>query len=402
MSTNENYDIIVVGGGLGGSALAYGMAGSGAKVLVLESETQFRDRIRGEFLSPWGVAESRNLGIYQSLINGGAHPLAYFNVYRGPELVAARPLAETTHSGEQGLAYYHPQIQEALLEAAISNGAVVRRGARVTQVVGGPSPTVVADISGLEAKYFARLVVGADGRNSNLREWGGFTLRSEPNHNIVGGVLLDNCPAPEDHGHIWPNPFAGTVALIFPQGQGRVRAYVGYDQTVERRLSGDSDFAQFVDMAQKCGAPPEYYDGVKISGPLSTFHGAARWVEHPYRNGIALIGDAAYASDPSFGQGMSLTLRDARVLRDQLLNNSDWEQAANRYATEHDRYQAVAHTFELWETQISLTVGPEADAIRGPALAGWDQDPSRRPDVLFSGPDLVLDESIRKRYFGEE
>jgi len=46
-------------------------------------------------------------------------------------------------------------------------------------------------------------------------------------------------------------------------------------------------------------------------------------MNHPYRDGVALLGDAASTSDPTFGQGLSLALRDARVLRDQLLANSD-------------------------------------------------------------------------------
>ncbi len=49
------YDIITVGGGLGGSALAKVMAEHGARVLVLEREQQFKDRIRGELMLPWGV-----------------------------------------------------------------------------------------------------------------------------------------------------------------------------------------------------------------------------------------------------------------------------------------------------------------------------------------------------------
>src|SRR3989442_15175364 len=40
------YDIITVGGGLGGSTLAKVMAERGARVLVLERERQFRDRVR--------------------------------------------------------------------------------------------------------------------------------------------------------------------------------------------------------------------------------------------------------------------------------------------------------------------------------------------------------------------
>lgn len=55
---STTYDIITVGGGLGGAALAKAMAEHGARVLVLEAESRFRDRVRGESMLPWGVAEA--------------------------------------------------------------------------------------------------------------------------------------------------------------------------------------------------------------------------------------------------------------------------------------------------------------------------------------------------------
>jgi menaquinone-9 beta-reductase len=39
-------------------------------------------------------------------------------------------------------------------------------------------------------------------------------------------------------------------------------------------------------------------------GPLASFDGADTWVEHPFKDGLALIGDAGASSDPSFGQGL--------------------------------------------------------------------------------------------------
>ena len=63
----NGYDIVTVGGGLGGCALAKVMAEAGARVLVVERETQFRDRVRGEYIEQWGVAEARKLGIYEML-----------------------------------------------------------------------------------------------------------------------------------------------------------------------------------------------------------------------------------------------------------------------------------------------------------------------------------------------
>jgi len=46
------FDVVVVGGGLGGATLARSMALQGARVLVLERDYQFKDRLRGEFLAP--------------------------------------------------------------------------------------------------------------------------------------------------------------------------------------------------------------------------------------------------------------------------------------------------------------------------------------------------------------
>ena len=57
----EAYDVITVGGGLAGAALAKRLAENGMRVLVLEREVAFRDRVRGEQMHCWGVAEARTL-----------------------------------------------------------------------------------------------------------------------------------------------------------------------------------------------------------------------------------------------------------------------------------------------------------------------------------------------------
>ena len=66
-----SYDVITVGGGLGGSVPAFSLAREGLRVLVLERETEFKDRVRGEGLLPWGVNEARGLGVYILLMNRG-------------------------------------------------------------------------------------------------------------------------------------------------------------------------------------------------------------------------------------------------------------------------------------------------------------------------------------------
>jgi 2-polyprenyl-6-methoxyphenol hydroxylase-like FAD-dependent oxidoreductase len=125
-------------------------------------------------------------------------------------------------------------------------------------------------------------------------------------------------------------------------------------------------------------------------------------VDHPYKDGIALIGDAAASSDPSYGQGQSLTVRDTRVLRDQLLANDDWHKAGHAYAAEHDRYYAEVHKFTGWVYQLFYETGSEADDRRARGLPLLGEDPTRMPDAFFSGPEVPLDETARRRFFGED
>ena len=174
-----DYDIITVGGGLGGASLAKAMTERGYKVLVLEREKQFKDRVRGEFMSPWGVAEAKELGVYDTLLATGGHHPTVFDARIGPASTGDRDLAATTPQGVHALTMYHPALQDVLLNAAETAGATVRRRVKVTSVQPGREPTVsIASDRGTE-KVSARLVVGADGRQSSVRKWAGFEISYE-------------------------------------------------------------------------------------------------------------------------------------------------------------------------------------------------------------------------------
>ena len=144
----QTYDIITVGGGIAGSILARAMAEHGALVLVLESTTSFRDRVRGEAMGPWSTKEALDLGVYDTLMAAGANHLRYWNEYQGPEVMERRDLVATTTPKTPMLSIYHPELQEALITAVSDAGAEVRRGARVREINLGGAPTVKADLDG--------------------------------------------------------------------------------------------------------------------------------------------------------------------------------------------------------------------------------------------------------------
>jgi 2-polyprenyl-6-methoxyphenol hydroxylase-like FAD-dependent oxidoreductase len=115
----QRYDIVTVGGGVGGSALAKAMAERGARVLVVEREARFKDRVRGGALAPWGVAEAQALGLLEVLRDRCGHVLRYWNVHAGGNRVVSRDLFATTPQKTGWLAFYHPDMQEAVLEGVL-------------------------------------------------------------------------------------------------------------------------------------------------------------------------------------------------------------------------------------------------------------------------------------------
>src|SRR5246127_1790362 len=394
-----DYDLITVGGGMAASALAKSMAESGAKVVVLEQESRFRDRVRGEMVTPWGVAEIQALGIYELLCKECARTIPWVDMGMGGP---PREFATTTKQQLPGLGYSHPEMQEAILTAAERAGAEVRRGVTAKGVEPGAPAFVTASSGKNTEKISARLVVGADGRNSQTRKWAGFEVKKEAQPFFLSGVLLKGVATREDVAFIVFNPELGTVVTIFPQPHGRFRIYLGYPSTMNYRLQNSGDLKMlFSEFARTAPALAPFLSSAECIGPLASFEASDFWVKHPYREGVALIGDAAATSDPSYGQGMAISFRDARVLRDHLLASPDWDSAGHAYASEHDNYFAKCHTAGVWQRQVFQEQTPEARLRRQKAMPLIAQDPTRVPDYLFSGPDLPMDESVRARFFGE-
>lgn len=390
------YDIITVGGGIAASALAIAMAGRGAKVLVLERERQFKDRVRGEALMPWGVAEARELGIYRLLKKKCAHEVPQVEAGAG-----LRDLRATTLQGLPVLSFRHQVMQETLLAAAEDAGAEVRRGVCVRHVERGVKPTVVVDGHSHE-RVSGRLVIAADGRGSAVRKWIGFPICEQSNDYYMAGALLTNVHAPAKTFYALFNPEFGICTGLVPQGGGRFRAYFTYPKTAGYRLQGEAMLYLFIRESAKAYAPiADYFAKAKSIGPLASFDASDNWVEHPYRDGVALVGDAAATSDPTFGQGLSFALRGARVLRDELTKNSDWEAAGNRYAEQHLRSFRACHTVQGWFRTIFQDPSAEAAAVRTRIMPLIAEDPLRVPDHIYSGPDLPLNEEVRARFFGE-
>src|SRR3954453_9049352 len=65
-------EIVIVGGGIAGMSVASALARDGREVAVLEASIDYEDKVRGEEMCPWGVAEAKELGVHQALLDSAA------------------------------------------------------------------------------------------------------------------------------------------------------------------------------------------------------------------------------------------------------------------------------------------------------------------------------------------
>jgi 2-polyprenyl-6-methoxyphenol hydroxylase-like FAD-dependent oxidoreductase len=394
------YDAVIVGGGLGGSTLAKNLQEHGLRVLLLEREIRFKDRVRGEQMHPWGVSAAKSLGIYDDLLATCGNQTRWWTTWIGGQPVFNRDLQETTPHGVGSFNVYHPVMQETLLRMAETAGTEVWRGATVEAVLPGSPPQVLVRAGGSTKTLQARVVVGADGRNSQVRSWASLPVSRDPDRLVIAGLLCEGVPAPENATHHGVGGEGAT--LVAPLGQQRARVYFMYRKDGGARgLAGERRVGDFLSFCGTSGVPGEWCAVAKAAGPLAEFNGADHWVGHPARDGVVLIGDAAAATDPDWGTGLSLTLLDVLTLRDCLLSNSDWEVAIHQYAVGHDRYHKSLHDLTQAFAELLWTPGHEADARRNRVLPRLLTDPRGLPDLIGLGPESRMDDEAQRLLFGE-
>ena len=180
----SQFDLAIVGAGIGGSALAVVMARAGYRVLILEKTLEHRDVVRGEWIAPWGVIEANRLELTSLYMQNGAHRLDRHISYN--ELIDpddATPL-DMTAVPERPLCLGHPKTCNVLNDEAVSLGVDFRRGVSRLDVKPGSPPQLEFVHDGELVSVVPRLVVGADGRNGVVAKKIGCETIADPEHHL--------------------------------------------------------------------------------------------------------------------------------------------------------------------------------------------------------------------------
>lgn len=322
-------EVVVVGAGIAGGALAAALGRNGIPVLLLEKSLVHQDRVRGEFLVPWGVDEARKLGVIDVLLAAGGHYTPFSIPYGEgilPEAARARPfdLGQLLPDVPGAMTFGHPHLCQALDEAAQAAGASLLRAVTDLAVSIGVPPRIAFTVDGRRHELTPRLVVGADGRGSTVARHMGARSETAPQHHLLAGLLVDGVEA-------WPaEEFCiGTerdlLFYVFPQGEGRVRLYLGYSLDQRGRFSGAGNERKFLEAFRLSSLPEsEIFCAAQAAGPCRGYPNADTWIDSPAAPGIVLIGDAAGHNDPTIGQGLAIAFRDARLVLEALLGRRQW------------------------------------------------------------------------------
>ncbi len=393
------YDVVIVGGGIAGSSLAARLAREGVDVLVLEKSLEYADRVRGEAMLPWGVAETKRLGLYDALIQaGGRHTDTWLVYDEGLPEPTAMPVGYLLPDNAP-LNLGHPVACSALAAAAQTAGATYVRG--VSGVTLGPDRRTVAFGNGNPHEVTARLVVGADGRRSTVREQAGIQLHhQEPTH-MLTGLLVEPAGALPDEDLVAAE--GNLFFLSFMQSGNRTRVYAAPSVEQRARFTGRQGAAELL-AALRIGCLPfadALADGT-AAGPCATYPGDDTWTDEPFADGVVLVGDAAGYNNPLLGQGLSLAMRDVRIVSDLLLADEEWRTELFRpYGEERvERMRRVRVNANVMAA-IFCDYGPGAKERRVAANMRRASDPVLLQGLMsaFTGPESAPAEAFADDVF---
>src|ERR1043166_692886 len=151
-----------------------------------------------------GASQSFSVAVRSRIASSG--PLhrsltRWWTTWLGGNPVFNRDLHATPPYGVGSFNVYHPATQEALLALAEKAGVEIRRGINVESVIPGNPPSIRFQDQGKTTSLRARIIVGADGRNSHTRSSVGFLVNRDPDRLMIAGLLLEGVSAPEDATH---------------------------------------------------------------------------------------------------------------------------------------------------------------------------------------------------------
>ncbi|WP_435362086.1 FAD-dependent monooxygenase [Haloarchaeobius sp. DFWS5] len=317
-------DVVVVGAGPGGGVLADLLARSGVSVALLERGATFEREFRGFAFQPSAVRILDEMDLLDAVRDLSHEELDSLSVDAYGRHYDVTEFDGLPGEYDFGLLLEQPHLLEVLFDSAASHGTDCRLATTVVDLLGDESEVrgVVAHDRGANetVAYRARVVVGADGRYSTVRDAVGIDAGLFDSHLDVLWFKLNADVAHDSIATITEHGIVLGIRLGEQLQVGYVLERGGYD---DLKSAGIDDFR-----ARVAAIDPQLRVALERDltdfGDCSLLHIGPGLAPEWTRDGLVLLGDAAHVASPVGGQGNALAMQDAaalhgvlcRVLRD--------------------------------------------------------------------------------------
>lgn len=322
------YDLIVVGGGLAGAALAVALRKSRLRLALIDSQPPKRPDgwdSRVYAYSPSSVRFLEELGVWRHVDHSRLSPVRDMQVFGDAGGLLSfsaydSGVEELAWIGESSLV--HLELWESLKR---QHNVTLHSPAKPVSFASGNDSVRVTLDDGLVLE--ASLIVGADGRDSWVREQSGIPVEVTP-YDELGVVANFECELPH-RGTAFQWFMADDGILAWLPLPGRMVSIVW---SAKRALAEELlrlDEASFCERVAAAGG--RRLGAFSLRTPRAAFPLRLMRVAEIVTPRVALVGDAAHAIHPLSGHGINLGFQDVRVLSEVLEGLPAWQDPGDRY-----------------------------------------------------------------------
>ncbi|KAG6820534.1 hypothetical protein H0H93_015705 [Arthromyces matolae] len=362
-----NYDVLIVGAGIAGCALAHALSTLPRKfplrIALLERSLAEPDRIVGELFQPGGVSALRQLGLEDCLDGIDAIPVRGYCVLNdGNSVHIPYPGAN------EGRSFHHGRFIMALRAAARKAKGVELLEATVTDLIEDHVGTVTgvrAIRNGEKEAWLAKLVFIADGCFSNFRAhvMGASGAQPTTRSHFVGAILKDA---------VLPIPNQGTVALC--KGFGPVLLYQISEHDTRMLVDVKAPLPSDLKAHILDNIVPQLPSSLHLPIKTALANDRIRRMPNSFlppvrqgsKKGVILVGDAWNMRHPLTGGGMTVAFNDVVMLRTLLASVDDfanWSEVKRAVRTWHWSRKPLSSTINILSVALYDLFGADGQSM---------------------------------------
>ncbi len=349
-----DYDILVVGGGMVGATFACALGGSRFRIGVVESAPADPSWPRADYdnrVSAITRATQRvfqNVGAWDNMVRRRVQPYRKMHVWDATGSGAIHFDAAEIGEPDLGLIVENTVILAGLLERMREFDNIELLCPAKVRALNVAPDQVSLDLE--DGRHLtARLVIGADGATSWVREQAGITTHGwRYDQSAVVAIVKTSL----HHGEACYQRFMPTGPLAFLAMPDGLSAIVWSTSPEQAETLTSMPEREFLDALQ--AAFGDTLGRMESTGPRGAWPLQLRHADHYVQQRIALMGNAAHAIHPLAGQGLNLGVSDAAALA-QVLEEAEGEDIG---------HLRVLRRYERWRKADNLAVMAAMDGFK--------------------------------------